>query len=226
MTIEDRVAALENWASGFKPPVDIYTQYLTGKKLTLPVNKDGQPTGNAHEIFTPELFSYSSQFMTKGDNKIVLTCPSEGAHTDSAKFPRTEFRYLKNWKPGEDSFDEITYSVDKLHASGKVATHQWHRVEADPLFKEVFGGGKLRCLIKKSDGAEDTPIVLLPKVELGQKITSRYEIKGNLLIPIINGKKITEVPVEIEHDGFYKAGVYIGHGPGLGDTVVTHYLGA
>lgn len=229
-TLEERVDKIEkflaSWGSVDVPPVvsSPLDKYLSGKKLTLPTDKNGKYSGAAFEILPPELFKYKSRHFQPSNEKIVFSCPSVGAVTDTAKYPRTEFRYLKNWKPGEKSSDTITYSVDQLPDGGKIVTHQFHRLNGRPLFKEVFGGGKLRVLVKESDISEDKELVLIPAVKLGEKIESRYDIDGNNLSVFINGKKVGEFTVELRHEGYYKSGVYVAHGKTLDESVVTHYI--
>lgn len=228
-TLEERVTKIEkflsSWSSGVEEPAaSPLDRYLAGKKLTLPTNKLGQYSGAAAEVFLPELLTYNSKHFLASNEKIIFNCPSSGAVTDTAKYPRIEFRYLKNWKPGENSSDTITYSVDKLPDGGKIVTHQFHRLNGRPLFKEVFGGGKLRVLVKPSEVSADVEIILLEAVKIGDKIESRYDINNGVLSAIINGKAVAAIPVELRHEGYYKSGLYVAHSKTLGDSVVTHYI--
>lgn len=155
------------------------TPYNISKmKLTLPVNKQGEPKGKAHEIHQPELATWwNPDFFIRGNGCFIISCPENGATTSTASKPRTEFRNLIEFSYTEKPpLDKLRLTFDSIQPSGKVVFQQDHDSKT-PWYKHVAymdakGKITLYSLVKTTDGASDTKVVLLNSIKLGDLIQS------------------------------------------------------
>lgn len=162
VSLRKRISDLEKGAS--IPP-----KLLLRRKLTLPVNKYGEFSGEAMEIpYSMLMDGYKDQFynpLKNGD--LELFVPAKGATTDNAKYPRTEERWylcdpaapvradgfdeMINMKRGEFTWKKRrTITFTDLPEKGKVVIRQSHAVEAPPDWKVMCTGkGQMYILCKR-----------------------------------------------------------------------------
>ena len=213
-----------------KPSPKPFPKLEVRRKLTLPVDKDGNFFGKAHEIPWDQLQSYSDTYYFKDiDGSQVYNSPAIGATTENAKFPRTENRYylfdpelplrddgfdtMTNWKRGQMGELNISFKINTLDPAGKVVIAQSHAVNAPPDWKCVLdGGGDIRLLCKLTDGKDvkDTVFFLAKDIDQGANrhdlyfrfdgITLNASYNGNFILPIVFDKKT---------DWYLKDGLYI-----------------
>lgn len=210
MTLEEAIKQADALAQGLRgmlpvvPPVvapsetdvQAVARYLADKKLTLPINAQGQPYGNAAEIDPKDLLTLSSPFFKIVGREINIICPPKGATTKTAKYPRTELRYLKEFSIDEPFEDTIRLSVDILAEGQKVVIHQIHD-EEEPWVKVVAdlkeGFIRVRALIKVKDGASsDTTKIMKVGHALRTPFDSTlmWKPKTKELVCVLDGAKV------------------------------------
>lgn len=226
-TLATNLRALLDRPSSPPPPGPVdgdalaVARYLADKKLTEPVNDKGLLSGRAREILPPNLVGYSSPYFSVKGRVITFNCPPKGATTATAKYPRVELKYLKEFSVGEPWNDTITLAVDTLAEGQKVVIHQIHDKD-EPWVKIVAdargGSIRIRALAKQTDGAADTELLLSAGVhKLGAPFASTldWDPKKKLLTCGIDGQT-RSTPLSRKGKGgkaYGKAGDYVQGGP-------------
>lgn len=192
-------------------------RYLEGKKLTLPVNEAGELKGRAREIMPDALMSFSGPYFSIDGQVITFACPPKGATTATAKYPRTELKYLKEFSVKEPWSDTIYLSIDQLAEGQKVVIHQIH--DANEPWVKIVADAKgafirLRALIKQTDGAPDTEQLLSAgQIRLGEILGSNLDwnpAKKQLTCAITGvGKSVTMNRLGKGGKAYGKAGAYV-----------------
>lgn len=112
-------------------------------KLTLPVDANGNRSGNAQEINysgSPDLATFADAWFTRTNNQITFKVPDGGADTSTTNFARTEFRNLTDIPNTTATCDTVKLSVDSIPNGDKVIVDQIHAPNNAP-FKMIFLGG-------------------------------------------------------------------------------------
>lgn len=216
-----------------KPSPKPFLKLEVRRKLTLPVDKDRNLFGKAHEIPWSQLADYEDEYYFKdADGNQVYSCPAIGATTENAKFPRTENRYylidpnaplrddgldmMTNWKRGDSGELRFSFKVNKLDPQGKIIIAQSHALNAPPDWKCVLdGGGDIRLLCKLTDGKDvkDTISFLAKDIDQGvnrHDLYFRYD--GITLDASYNGNFVPPIIFDKKTDWYFKDGLYITSG--------------
>jgi hypothetical protein len=108
---------------------------LSNWKLTLPVDKTGQNSGNALEILELEDYE-STHFYDAPDGAMVFSAYANGATTSGSTYPRSELREMDGdklaaWKLSQGGTMTATLKVDGVPtlsngANGRIIVGQIH----------------------------------------------------------------------------------------------------
>lgn len=197
---------------------NVSAPYAIGNyKLTLPVTSVGWTfTNNAHEILQPELATYESQYFVRGDGTFKFVCPPYGATTDTATYPRVEFRELDDIAYTVCTQDELIFAVSAITDGKKTVVHQIHGTGSPPYFKTVYTGkddgtGVLRALCKVSanSSVDDYTIFLKTGISNGDKIKLKTIYTGTALLFYVDDVLVSTQPMQMTGGTYYwKRGNY------------------
>ena len=196
---------------------------LSPYHLTLPVDKDGNFSGKAVQIESPQLVAgYQSRYFQQVNNAFVFLCPDGGAVTDTAHYARSELRNETEWSY-KDQVSDTPYNltVVQLGEGQKVVVGQIHD-QSEPWLKVEWThrakGGELRALVKIKDGAQDTVFSLLNGLKLGEIVSLKIQyypstwlgLKAAKLVLSVNGQQ-TKISMHRAGKGgkaYFKRGCY------------------
>lgn len=151
-------------------------------KLTLPINHEKKLTGHAAELLDLKVnWPHAFPWFSKVGDALQFMCPDGGAVTDTAKYARTELRDMRQFSYAERASDSLRFSVAELAENHKVVVHQIHD-GAEPWTKLVYtrrpageNSDMLRLLVKHSDGADDTGLLIRDDIIPGEVIDFRID---------------------------------------------------
>jgi hypothetical protein len=158
---------------------------LAGWNLTLPVNAEGQPEGDAKELVPARL---DPPYLTRGkDGSLVFYAPSVGARTPDSEHARTELVATSDFTVGKAGTHILTATlsvqqtpsdthlivIGQIHGAGSRSSVPWVLVQYDSATKTIS------CVVERSvKGTKPKlPVLdirLLTDVPLGG--TFRYSI--------------------------------------------------
>lgn len=214
---------------------------LDNWKLTLPVDRRGNTSGEALEIEDLSRFE-SAHFYDAPDGAMVFTAYANGATTSGSTYPRSELREmngnaLAKWKLSQGGTMSATLKVDQVPSldggeAGRVIVGQIHGEDEELIrlywdknsvyFMNDKAGSRnkeMKFTFTDSDGRS-------PTISMGEKFSYMIDARGDTMKVDIHadGKvytSVSKINSVWQSDTFYfKAGIYLGvnddSGKGLG----------
>jgi hypothetical protein len=214
--------------------------------LTLPTGSQGSPT----LISTSSLVGgYSSQYFYKGaDGALVFYCPTNGVHTVSSTYPRSELRETNpdgsndNWNVTAGTATlSATLAVNQVPPSGSIVVGQIHDdgangIQNHPLFLLYYnynsstGTGDLVAAVRPNATASGTnKYTVATGIPLNTKFSYSVQLDAKGLLTLqINGAPASQVtqtidPSFLTQGMYFKAGAYVIDNSGTGAGQVSFY---
>ncbi|ESQ74201.1 polysaccharide lyase family 7 protein [Asticcacaulis sp. AC402] len=205
---------------------------LTGWKLTLPIDADGDNDGRSIEIKDLIRFNDDRFFYVAPDNAMVFRATADGATTSGSKYARAELREMTNGKEAAWTLQQggsltATLSVNRCPtladgSMGKIVIGQIHGANEE-LVRLYYDNGTLYFVNDKAGvDNRETKFYLcdsdggMPDVDIGEKFSYAITVSNRILSVTVyaDGREYTSrttVNSIWNNDKFYfKSGVYLG----------------
>ncbi|NET71246.1 MAG: polysaccharide lyase family 7 protein, partial [Sphaerospermopsis sp. SIO1G2] len=212
---------------------------LTNWKITLPVDRDDETDGRAHEILDLVYYEHDDYFFQGADGAMVFRADADGATTKGSTYARTELREmdgddLASWTLEDGGTMTATLTVDEMPVfsdgdPGRIIIGQIHGQD-DELIRLYYQGNEVyfynehavpndrevRFELANAAGQR-------PDIPLGEPFSYEITVDNHqLIVHVLHGgerySSVTEISDWWEDDRFYfKAGLYLGVNDRNGD---------
>lgn len=207
---------------------------LLDYKLGVPVNEQGEPTGNMVHVYPDSILSYDSEFFTVNtDGELVFTVPDSGATTPNSSKIRTELRHMTDYAYTEPSEHTVEFSVEQCGDGNGVIVHQIHGDKETFYIAKVYcredGNHYLRIFVDVSeDDSDKHRFTALSNISYGDRIKLRAVYAIDTFHLFVNDEHtltVNDIQPRVENQYYYwKAGAYWDKNDGEGSTcIVKHY---